>query len=216
MKPERIALLSFIFITMLLSPAFPRVGQAAVPTLMLSSNARYSGLAEAGGAICYDAGAIHYNPAGLFFIDQAADVVMGGEFDFENLLSGILPRDLFHLNLIGYGRYKDWAAFAITNKHVSFGNNEWTNEMGQYIGTYTSFDNYTILTLASNLELPGANLWYGLGLNFKFIYSYSKRTDMLVGIEQDRVSAKSFAFDFGFLAREPFYNIFSFGIVHPV
>jgi len=146
----------------------------------------------------------------FIFTTKKSNFPIGYTFFRENLLPGFGLRDLYHTTSSIFGRYKSVAAFAITNKHVSFGKNEWTDEAGRVLGTFDSYDNFTILTIASNLENLTVSSNYALGLNLKYIYS--KLSDVPVGNENRKGIAKIFAIDFGYLYREPFFEILSFGL----
>src|SRR3989339_41480 len=200
----------WLFLLFLLPlPAFS-VGQAALPTLTLESHARYTAMGGAGGAVCFDAGAVHYNPAGLLFLSPETDIPAGGLFDYENLLPEFNFKDLYHRNISVYGRYRNVIAFAFTDKYISFGTNEWTDELGRRLGTFRSYDEFLILSIAAHLEEGSPRSPYSLGLNIKYLYS--SLGDIAIGNEQRHAVAKSFAVDAGFLYREPFLNIFSAGI----
>ncbi|MFH0921863.1 MAG: PorV/PorQ family protein, partial [Fibrobacterota bacterium] len=201
--------LFLLFLLLLPFPAFC-VGQAALPTLMLPTHARYSAMGEAGGAACYDPGAVHYNPAGLFFIEPGAGIPVGATYDFEYLLPEFGLEDLTHRNVSLYGRYRELFALAVTSNHISFGKNEWTDSLGRTLGWFNSYDDYIILSLAGKIPMVKGPASYALGLNFKYIYS--NLADIIIGNRRIHAVAESFAFDFGFLYREQFLRIFSAGV----
>jgi hypothetical protein len=168
--------------------------QAALPALLYTDNARYRALGDAGGAVCFDEGAVSFNPAGLFFLERGAPSAAGLQYSHEYLIPEYLgtetPYECFGL----FGRYKDLAAMALTRKTVDGGG-------------YFSDDEYTIVTLSSDLERSGAPSNYAIGVNFKFIHSsfdlsyYSR--------QGEGPSLNSIAMDAGYLYREPFLGIFS-------
>jgi len=75
------------------------VGDAAVPFLLISPNARASGMGEAGGGLSDDASAIFWNPAGLAF--QSGDEV---SITHSNWLPQFGFNDLFY----DYANYKTY------------------------------------------------------------------------------------------------------------
>ena len=208
MKPRILPSCGFLFL-LIAAPVLP-VGQAALPTLMLLGDARYAALGEAGGAICFDIGAAQLNPAGLFFMERPGDFPVCLDYFFEFLLPEFGLSDLWHQNISLAGRYKNRLSVAIANKHVSFGENEWRDEIGRYLGSFYSYDNFTIISLASNLEQLDSGSHYSIGVNIKFLYS--NLADVPIGNSQRRGIADDFAIDAGYLYREPFLNIFSAGI----
>ncbi|MBL8028586.1 MAG: PorV/PorQ family protein [Fibrobacteres bacterium] len=204
--------ITFLLFMLLVPANLLAVGQAALPTLGLINNSRYVALGEAGGAVCYDQGAIQLNPAGLWFINKDNKSTVNGHFDFEYLLPEFGIKGLYHSYFSLYGNYKNQFSFGISNQYISFGESEWINELGKPLGTFESFDNFLILSLASDLEINNSQRKsnYSLGINVKFIYS--KLSDVPVGNEKRKGVSYSLAADVGVLYREPFLNVFSAGL----
>ncbi|MBM4165434.1 MAG: PorV/PorQ family protein [Ignavibacteria bacterium] len=92
----------FVFVT-LYSPTIFSQGESAVPFLLISPNARASGMGESGGGLSDDVSAIYWNPAGLAFQD-------GEEISITH--SNWLPQFGFSDLFYEYANYKayveDW------------------------------------------------------------------------------------------------------------
>jgi hypothetical protein len=110
---------------------------------------------------------------------------------WENLLPEFGLKDLYHLYFSVTWPTEDWGTVGGFVKYVSFGENEWTDEVGRNLGTFRSFDLFAGLCYGTNF---GDNI--GIGISPKFIYS--KLADVPVGNEQRRGIANSFAVDFGY------------------
>jgi hypothetical protein len=113
---------------------------------------------------------------------------------WENLLPEFGLKDLYHLYFSVTWPTEDWGTVGGFVKYVSFGENEWTDEVGRHLGTFRSFDFFAGLSYGTNF---GNNI--GVGISPKFIYS--KLADVPVGNEQRRGIANSFSVDFGYKHR---------------
>jgi len=110
---------------------------------------------------------------------------------FEYLLPEFQLQDLYHLYFSTTWPTEDWGTLGGFVKYVSFGENEWTDEVGRFLGTFNSYDLFFGVTYGTNF---GDNI--GVGISPKFIYS--KLADVPVGNESRRGIANSFAVDFGY------------------
>ncbi|MFH0921290.1 MAG: PorV/PorQ family protein [Fibrobacterota bacterium] len=113
---------------------------------------------------------------------------------WENLLPEFGLKDLYHLYFSTTWPTEDWGTLGAFVKYISFGENEWTDEVGRHLGTFRSFDFFAGLSYGTNF---GDNT--GIGITPKFIYS--KLADVQVGNEKRRGIASSFAVDFGLKQR---------------
>ncbi|OGJ96687.1 MAG: hypothetical protein A2350_01865 [Candidatus Raymondbacteria bacterium RifOxyB12_full_50_8] len=109
---------------------------------------------------------------------------------FEYLLPEFGLNDLYHLYFCMTWPTEDWGTLGAFIKYISFGENEWTDEVGRKLGTFNSFDMFGGVSYGTNF---GDNI--GVGASAKFIYS--KLADVPVGNEQRRGGANSFAIDVG-------------------
>lgn len=203
--------IAFLFLIMLIPTVLFAVGQAALPTLGLINNSRYVALGEAGGAVCYDHGAIQLNPAGLWFVDSDNKSSIHGHFDFGYLVPAYWLDDVYHSSVSMFGRYKNLFAYGITNQHVSFGETERIDNSGKYLGKFALYDNFLILTLSTDLENYSQQKKsnYSLGVNLKLIKSQALAP---VANESRKGSVYSYAADIGIIYKEPVIDIFSFGL----
>lgn len=113
---------------------------------------------------------------------------------WENLLPEFGLKDLYHLYFSTTWPTEDWGTLGGFVKYVSFGENEWRDEVGRFLGTFRSFDMFIGLCYGTNF---GDNI--GVGITPKFIYS--KLADVPVGNEKRRGIAYSLAVDFGYKHR---------------
>jgi len=110
---------------------------------------------------------------------------------WENLLPEFGLKDLYHLYFSTTWPTEDWGTVGAFVKYISFGQNEWTDEVGRTLGTFRSFDLFAGVSYGTNF---GDNI--GIGVTPKFIYS--KLADVPVGNENRRGIANSFAVDMGY------------------
>ncbi len=110
---------------------------------------------------------------------------------YENLLPEFNLPDLYHLYFSTTWPTEDWGTIGGFVKYVSFGINDWTDEVGRKLGTFSSFDLFFGVCYGTSF---GDNI--GVGITPKFIYS--KLADVPVGNERRRGVANSFAVDLGY------------------
>ncbi|NOX89508.1 MAG: PorV/PorQ family protein [Calditrichaeota bacterium] len=169
-------------------------GEAAVPFLLISPGARNGGLGEAGAALVNDATAIFWNPAGLAF--QYEDPAVDKRYQISLMHSRWLPQfnfsDLFYDYAASRFYVEDIGMFGASITFLNLGKNVWTNETGDELGTFDSFEYAISLAYATKLK---QNL--GIGINSKIIQS--NLSNVSVGSENRDGRATSFAVDVGVL-----------------
>ena len=109
-----------------------RVITTAVPFLMIGPDARSGGMGEIGAASSPDVNSMHWNPAKYAFIDK--DMGFGVSYSpwMRELVNDInLAYVSFHK------RINDMSAVAATMRYFSLGEIQFTNDVGQDVGTYS-------------------------------------------------------------------------------
>ncbi len=119
---------------------------------------------------------------------------------YENLLPEFNLDDLYHLNISMTYPTEDWGTLGGFIKYISFGESDWTDEVGRVLGSFRSYDLFFGLSYGTNF---GNNL--GVGITPKFIYS--KLSDVPVGNENRKGIAVSFAIDMGLKYRNLLKNL---------
>jgi hypothetical protein len=173
-------------------------GDAAVPFLLINPGARPGGMGEAGVAYCDDATAIYWNPALLAFQYTDPEVHSKGEVSLMHVKW--LPQfnfdDLWYDYLATRYYFEDLGMFGLSITYLNLGENVATDETGNRIGTFDSFE-YAIT--ASYATLLKENM--SLGVNLKFIQSNLTDRNITVGSENRDGRSSSFALDVGFFWR---------------
>ncbi len=179
-------------------------GEAAVPFLMISPGAKYGGMGEAGVAMANDATAIFWNPAGLAFQYEDPERDRKGEASFMH--AQWLPQfnfdDLFYDYLAARYYFEDIGMLGASITFLNLGENVWTDDSGNELGTFDSKEYAVTLSYATKLQ---DNL--GLGVNLKVIQSDLVPIEVTVGAEETNGTATGFAVDVGVLWK-PKYEFF--------
>lgn len=116
-----------------------------------------------------------------------------------------LASDIYYEYLTGVYYLEDWGTVGGAVTYISLGHNEQTNEAGEVLGGFYSYETAIALSYGSKLL---SNL-YG-GLTFKFIYS-ALAPRIYVGHEKKSGTGSSFAVDLGLLYDGPIPGL-SFGV----
>ena len=137
-------------------------GEAAVPFLLLAPDSRAAGLGESGTGLADNSAAIFWNPGGIAF-------QTGSEVGITH--ANWLPQ--FGLDLsydyVTYRQYVESIDGSVTASltYMNYGEFQRTGSSGpEVIGTFNSFDIGATIGYATKL----GDDW-GLGVNFRFIYS---------------------------------------------
>ena len=162
-------------------------GEAAAEFLLIAPGARPGGMGETNVAIADDATATYWNPAGLGFLTNKEISIM-----HTNWLPEFNLPDLYY----DFGSYvhpiEGWGTVGIHAIYLSLGENIRTDEEGNEIGTFSS---YQMAFGASYGTKMSDNL--SLGVTMKYIYL--KLADRGTGAEKGSGSGSSVAVDVGVL-----------------
>ena len=201
---SRIILLIFLFFTISTTKSQERrVITTAVPFLMISADARASGLGEQGVATSPDAFSQHWNPSKYAFLENRSAVGVSYTPYLSKLVS-----DVFLANLNYYKVINDRSSWSTSFKYFSLGDID-ILENPQDV-PYLENPNEFTLDASYTLKL---NQNFSMGVTGRFLMSDVK----LQNISSDSSSASSFAVDIsGFYqsdekAYEKFNGIWRFG-----
>jgi hypothetical protein len=203
--------LIFIAILLIFSVNIFAQGESAVPFLLIAPGARAGGMGEAGVAYANDATAIYWNPAGLAF--QYEDPEVDARREISLMHSKWLPQfnfsDLWYDYMAGRFYMDDLGMFGASITYMNLGENVQTDDQGNTLGTFDSFEYAITGSYATKLK---QNL--SIGVNLKFIQSNLTPSDLQVGAETTDGTGTSFAIDLGVLwipAYDFLHNRLSFG-----
>ena len=201
---SRFILLIFLFFTISTTKSQERrVITTAVPFLMISADARASGLGEQGVATSPDAFSQHWNPSKYAFLENRSAVGVSYTPYLSKLVS-----DVFLANLNYYMVINDRSSWSTSFKYFSLGDID-ILENPQDV-PYLENPNEFTLDASYTLKL---NQNFSMGVTGRFLMSDVK----LQNISSDSSSASSFAVDIsGFYqsdekAYEKFNGIWRFG-----
>jgi len=165
-------------------------GEAAVPFLLISPGASYGALGEAGVAYANDANAVFWNPSGLAFQYENPETDKPGQVTFMH--AKWLPQfnfsDLFYEYAAGRYYIEGIGMLGASITFLNLGQNVWTDEQGNELGTFDSFEWAATVSYATKIIENVA-----IGVNAKFIQS--NLSNVNVGAENQDGSASSFAVD---------------------
>ena len=167
-----------------------RVITTATPFMLISSDARGSGMGDMGVATTPDAFSQFWNPSKYVSIDSK----MGFAFSYTPYLSQLV-NDIKIINGTYYNKLNDRSAFGVSVKYFSLGDIDLTDFTGNYTGTVSPNEFYLDGSYA--LKLSKA---FSMGVAMRFILS-----DLKLGTgNDDATAAKSFAVDIsGYYQSEP-------------
>ena len=187
-----------LFVFMLLFSFLLPVGEAGAIFLLISPGAAAQGTGEANVARVDDAYASYYNPASLAFQKKRSIAGM-----HVNWLKSLVP-DLYY-EYLGFSMpYGDVGGFGGHLIFLSLGEQTATNEVGDYLGSFSSY--MYALDFAYGTLLTDKS---AIGLGFK-IY-HQKLADASVAGEsgEGKPYSTDFAFDISYLYKNE--NKYSFG-----
>lgn len=140
--------------------AHAQVGITSVPFLQIEPDSRAAGMGNTGVAIAENASAVFWNPAGLGF-------QRGNQVSITH--SEWLPQfnaDLFYDYLVGKYHVEDIGTFGAHITFLSLGEQVRTDETGQEINRFNSYELATGVSYGMQL-----NKNWSLGSGVRFIYS---------------------------------------------
>ncbi|MEJ2544178.1 MAG: PorV/PorQ family protein [Calditrichaceae bacterium] len=170
-------------------------GEAAVPFLLIDPSAKGNAMAGAMGSVTNDASANFYNPACLvrtkYISAESNHIRWVPQFNFDNL----------HYDQTSVAfRIPKAGHFGISFCRLDLGENVRTDETGQELGTFDSYEWAFSIGYAYRFSKYAA-----IGINFKLIQSNLRDFNVSVGSEEGDGKATGYAFDIGLL----FENIFT-------
>ena len=195
---SRFILLIFLFFTISTTKSQERrVITTAVPFLMISADARASGLGEQGVATSPDAFSQHWNPSKYAFLENRSAIGVSYTPYLSKLVS-----DVFLANLNYYKVINDRSSWSTSFKYFSLGDID-ILENPQDV-PYLENPNEFTLDASYTLKL---NQKFSMGVTGRFLMSDVK----LQNISSDSSSASSFAVDISgfYQSDEKAYNKFN-------
>lgn len=183
----------------------------AVPFLRVSPDARAGAMGDAGIAVSPDANAQYWNVAKIPFTDKP----YGVSATYTPWLKDLVP-DIFLAYLSGYAKFgkEQEQAFSASMRYFSLGNIQWTNDIGNSLGTGMpreySFD------LGYSRKLSE---YLSTGLSMRYIHSSLASGVSMSSTGGDIKPGNAFAADLGvfysksFEKDEDHVNTFNFGAV---
>jgi len=106
-----------------------RVISTAVPFLTISPDARSGGMGDVGAATSPDAYSMFWNPAKYAFIDKSFGFGIGYVPWLRNLVN-----DIGLASVVGFGKFGDKQAIAMSLRFFSMGEVMFTNDVGDELG----------------------------------------------------------------------------------
>ena len=158
-----------------------RVITTAVPFLMISADARASGLGEQGVATSPDAFSQHWNPAKYVFLDNKSGVGVSYTPYLSKLVS-----DVFLANINYYNIINDRSSWSTSFKYFSLGD----IDILQNPQDIPYLENPNEFTLDASYILKLSD-YFSMGVTGRFLMSDVK----LQSVDSDSSSANSFAVD---------------------
>ena len=180
MKKNTLSLILILNVIYLFSQE-RRVITTAVPFLMISADARASGLGEQGVATSPDAFSQHWNPAKYVFLDNASGVGVSYTPYLSKLVS-----DVFLANINYYNIINERSSWSTSFKYFSLGD----IDILQNPQDIPYLENPNEFTLDGSYILK-LNDYFSMGVTGRFLMSDVK----LQSVDSDSSSANSFAVD---------------------
>ncbi len=145
----------------------------AVPFLLIAPDARAGALGDAGVASSPDMNSMHWNPAKYAFMEQE----MGIALSYTPWLRALVP-DINLSYLTGYRKLDELQTIAFSLKYFTLGDVNFTDEVGNYLGTVRPNEFALDVAYARILgdHLSGA-------IAARFIYSDLTQGQMAGGME---------------------------------
>jgi len=175
------------------------VSEAGAVWLLINPGAAAQGTGEAQVARANDAYATYYNPAGLAFM-EGDNVALQHVNWLPNLTS-----DIFY-DFISYSKSKNGVGFGGHIIYINLGEQRKTDENGQDLGSFKSFDICMTGSYGAKINSTSA-----VGFNFK-IYHQKLAEDTTVG-EAGKPYSTDVAFDISYLKKFGKMSQHSFGLL---
>ena len=193
---KRLLTVTLLGVTCILGSALPAQAGVGAGAIVLSFpiGARYNALGEAGTALAQDATATWFNAGGLAFMGDRRET-HDVQLMYSKLAAGLA--DDISLSWAGYASaVGNNGAFALTFTYLNMGEQLATDEDGNPIGTFQSYE----FVIQGNYALK---LSQNAGLGFGVKYFRDKLADNNVLQDGSGGSGDSFGVDVGFLYKVP-------------
>lgn len=159
----------------------------AVPFLVISPDARASGMGEAGVATSADANAVYWNPAKLVFVEKK----YGFTFSYSPWLRSLV-NDMFLTYLSSYVKLDEKQSIAFALRYFNLGDVQFNNINGTPIGDFTPRELSLVSTYARKLSKR-----IGIAVGGRFIYS-NLTTNFVLPNQQEAKAGITGAADIAF------------------
>ncbi|KQC11001.1 MAG: hypothetical protein APR54_11435 [Candidatus Cloacimonas sp. SDB] len=179
-------ILAFLLLSITLPVSIYAVSNAAVIFLLIEPSSRASAMGQAYTAQVDDAFAGYWNPGAMAFNRKTQMASM-----YSKWLAEIFD-DIYYFHIAGNRYYDDIGNLGINITYMSYGEQERTDDEGNSLGTFRSFD----FSFGTSYAYQ-ASQRLGMGITFKFIWS--KLADEGQGSTETAVKGEgiSYAFDLG-------------------
>lgn len=167
----------------------PKTITTAAPFLLVAPDSRSAGIGEAGVALADNSNAMHWNAAGLAFLEQR----MGFAMSYSPWLRSLGIPDINLMYLSGYYNTGDAGVVGASLRYFSLGEIQFTDGTGQFIGT--DKPNEFALDVGYALKVTPV-----LSASISLRYIYSRLTSNANIGEDTRINTA--AGDIGFLYRK--------------
>lgn len=181
-----------------ISSAFAITSTGAV-WLLIAPGARAEAMGEAHVAIADDAYASYYNPAGLAYMKNNELGAMYSKW-LPNLVN-----DMYYTFLTGGYKVPDVGTFGGHMIYLNLGEQQWTDEYGNSLGTFYSYMMAFSGSYATKITNNSA-----LGVNLKFAYQMLSKVS--TGSEQGNGDSFHLGFDVGYQIRRLLNNRLDLGV----
>ncbi len=190
MKKLFILLIAIVFIPQMKAQQDSRVITTAVPFVLVSADARASGMGDMGVATTADAFSQYWNPSKYIYMDHK----MGVALSYTPYLSQLV-NDIKILNVNYYNKINDRSAFGVSVKYFGLGDIDLTDQSGNYTGTVNPNEFYIDGSYALKLSET-----FSMAVTMRFINS-----DLKLGTgNEDASAAQDVAVDLsGYYQSEP-------------
>ncbi len=174
MKRIFLVLITLLFINILQAQQDSRVITTAVPFVLVSADARASGMGDMGAATTADAFSQYWNPSKYIYMDHK----MGVALSYTPYLSQLV-NDIKILNVNYYNKINDRSAFGVSVKYFGLGDIDLTDQSGNYTGTVNPNEFYIDGSYALKLSET-----FSMAVTMRFINS-----DLKLGTGNEDASA---------------------------
>ncbi|TNE71882.1 type IX secretion system outer membrane channel protein PorV [bacterium] len=189
-----ICVLPFFIVTS--QTAHAQVGITGVPFLQIEPDSRAAGMGNSNVAIADNASAIFWNPAGLAF-QKGSQLSITHANWLPNFDAG-----LFYDYLVGKYYIDGLGTFAGHITFLNLGEQVQTDEIGNEIGKFSSYDFAVGASYGFDITPD-----FAIGIGTRFIYSNLVPEGTETSAQVQASAGTSLAFDLGFLYKSPIFML---------